>query len=286
MPSTWARQFPQSPPGTASRRARAPPHRAGSPSPPNRPARTAPAARRRRSGRPRRRRRALGGRRRDLGHWRIRETLRVEQRLGLEPGRPAPPDDLDLEAAPAGTVGRRERSRHVPQRDRFLDVVAVRARGHPADDRPVVPDRLVADDVGRLVGIRLDDECDEPALGTGLGLLLVRRAADELVVELDVALQAGLVERVDRAVLAIPRPVALLEPQRHQRPEPEQPDPVLLARGHQLVEQRTLVLGSDPQLVAELAAVVDPADERRDDPDLDPPEIHEAERRRWTGPRP
>ena len=44
---------------------------------------------------------------RRVGHWRIRRPWRVEQRLGLEPGRPAPPDDLDLEAVAARAVRRR-----------------------------------------------------------------------------------------------------------------------------------------------------------------------------------
>src|SRR6188768_2662087 len=38
-----------------------------------------------------------------------------------------------------------------------------------------------------------------------------------------------------------------------------------------------LIIGCDPQLVSELTAVVDPADEGRDDPDLDASEVHEAE---------
>ena len=64
-------------------------------------------------------------------------------------------------------------------------MVPVAARGDPADDRPVVPDRLVADDVGRIVGVGLDDERAQPPLrAAGRQLGLVGRAADELVVEL------------------------------------------------------------------------------------------------------
>ena len=83
--------------------------------------------------------------------------------------------------------------------------------------------------------------------------------------------------RVDRAVLAEPRPVALLEPERHQRPHPEQPQAVRLAGGHDPVEQRALVLGRDPQLVAEVARVVDPRQVGRDHPEVDLPERHERE---------
>jgi hypothetical protein len=32
-------------------------------------------------------------------------ALRVEQRFGLQPGRSASPDDLDLEASVAGAIG-------------------------------------------------------------------------------------------------------------------------------------------------------------------------------------
>ena len=104
------------------------------------------------------------------------DALRVEQRLRLEPGRPSPADDLDLEAGAARAVRRRELGRHVPERDRLPDVMPVPARGHPADDRAVVPDRLVADDVRRVVGVGFDDERDEPPLRAAGGFLgLVRR---------------------------------------------------------------------------------------------------------------
>ena len=101
---------------------------------------------------------------RPLGHSRIRQPVRVEQRLGLEPRRPAAADDLDLEAVAARAVRRRRAPRaRTRARCDWPDVVAVAARGDPADDLVVVPDRLVADDVGRVVRVGLDDERDEPS---------------------------------------------------------------------------------------------------------------------------
>src|SRR5688572_26304130 len=85
------------------------------------------------------------------------ETLGVEQRIRLKACGPPPADDLNLETAPARSLGRRELRRDIAQRDRLLDVVAVPARRHPADDLVVVPDRLVADDVRWRVRVRLHD---------------------------------------------------------------------------------------------------------------------------------
>ena len=107
---------------------------------------------------------AVGAPTRDLGHWRIRRPCGSKSGSRLEPGRPPAADDLDLEAVAARPVRRRERGRHVAERDRLPDVVAVAARRDPADDLAVVPDRLVADDVGRVVRIGLDDERDEAPL--------------------------------------------------------------------------------------------------------------------------
>ena len=158
-------------------------------------------------------------------------------------------------------------------------MVAVTARGHPADDLAVVPDGLVADDVGRVVRVGLDDEGHQsPSRPAGRDLGLVSGPSDELMIELDVVGDPALERGVDRPVFAEPRPVALLEPQRHEGAHPEQPDPVLGAGFHDPVEQRRLVFGRHPQLVAEVARVVDPADQRRDHPEVDPPEVHEPER--------
>ena len=111
-------------PGTACRRPTASSRRAGS-----RPRRESPAANA--IGRPSTTmrptsavapgagRRSAQESRRSLAHP---PAGRVEQRLGLEPGRPAPADDLDLEPAAAGAVGGRERGRHVAERDRRLHV--------------------------------------------------------------------------------------------------------------------------------------------------------------------
>ena len=156
----------------------------------------------------------------------------------------------------------------------------VTAGRDPADDRAVVPDRLVADHVGRVVsGSDIDDERDELAGRTGLHLLFDRGTADEVVVELEVAVDARFERCVDRPVLTEPCAEVLLQPQRHEGPEAEQPDAVLLAGRHQRVEQRPLVLRRDPHLVAEIAAVRQSPYPSRDRADLDLLEVHELERR-------
>ena len=87
----------------------------------------------------------------------------------------------------------------------------------------------------------------------------------------------GLERRVDRPVLPEPGAEQLLHAHRHQRPEPEQRHAVRLPGLPQHVEQRPLVLGRDPDLVAEVAAVRHPPDPGRDHADVDPPERHERE---------
>ena len=102
--------------------------------------------------------------------------------------------------------------------------------------------------------------------------------ADEVVIEPKVASDPGLGRRVDRPVLTEPCPVALLEPQGHQRPHPEQPQAVRLAGRHDPVEQLALVLGRDPQLIAEVTGVVDSGEKNGRHPEVDPSERHERER--------
>ena len=106
---------------------------------------------------------------------------------------------------------------------------------------------------------------------------LVGRPPDELVVEPDVPRDPALERRVDRPVLAEPRPVALFEPKRHQRAHPEEPQPVRLAGRHDPVEELALVLGRHPQLVAQVAGVVDAGQQDRGHAEVDPPERHERE---------
>ena len=101
-----------------------------------------------------------------------------------------------------------------------------------------------------------------------------------VVIEPEVAGDARLERRVDRAVLAEPGPVALLQSQRHQRAHPEQPQPVRLTGGHDPVEEHLLVFRRDPQLVAEIAGVVDAPQVDRDHAHVHAPERHERERLR------
>ena len=87
----------------------------------------------------------------------------------MRAGRRRPMISISNAGTVAGRVG--QRRRHVAQRDRLPDVMAVAAGGDPADDLVAVPDRLVADDVGRVVRIGLDDEGHEPPLRPGRDLL-------------------------------------------------------------------------------------------------------------------
>ena len=74
------------------------------------------------------RRAALGGRRRDLGHWRIRRPSGSNSGSGWSrAGRRRPMISIS-KPSPPGPSGVGERRRHVPQRDRLPDVVAVAAR--------------------------------------------------------------------------------------------------------------------------------------------------------------
>ena len=100
------------------------------------------------------------------------------------------------------------------------------------------------------------------------------------MIQAEVAGDARLHRRIDRAVFAEPGPVALLQPQRHQRAHAEQPQPVRLPGGHDPVEQDGLVFRRDPQLVAEIAGVVDAPQVDRDHAHVDMPERHERERLR------
>ena len=127
---------------------------------------------------------------------------------------------------------------------------------HPSG--PLVPDRFVADHVGRLVGIRFHLEVRQvPLRWVGR---LERGAADEVVIELDVPVHPCLERREDRPVLAEPRAEHLLQAHRQQRPHTEQTDAVWLAGGHEHIEHVTLVFGRHPELVAEITGVGHPSD--------------------------
>ena len=97
-----------------------------------------------------------------LGHWRIRRPCGSNSGSGWSrAGRRRPMISISNPAPPGPSGVARAVGTYPSAIDR-LDVVAVAARRDPADDRAVVPDRLVADDVGRVVRIGLDDERDEP----------------------------------------------------------------------------------------------------------------------------
>ena len=151
----------------------------------------------------------------------------------------------------------------------------IRAGRHPAHHRPVVPDRLVADDVGRFRRIGGDVEVAERPSRAARQLRLHRGAADEVVIELERSVHSRLYRRVDRTVLACPGTEHLLHAQRHQRPESEQADAAWLPGLPQQIEQCSLVLRCDPDLVAKIPGVGHPADVGGDHPDVDPAERQE-----------
>ena len=144
----------------------------------------------------------------------------IEHRRAL--GLRAPPlaDDLDLE-----TLGRSGQwRRNIAERERALHAVPVSARGHPADDAPLVPYRLIADGVGIL---RIDAEGDEPQRAAALFFLERGGAADEFALaEIDEASEPRLVRTIDGTVLAGPAAEALLDAQGVQRPAAEEPQSV------------------------------------------------------------
>ena len=81
------------------------------------------------------------------------------------------------------------------------------------DDVAVVPDWLVADDVGTVAPrLGVDSPCEQTTLGPRCLCCRQRIAADEVAfVELHEAAEAGLVRVVDRPILAAPRTKALVE---------------------------------------------------------------------------
>ena len=95
--------------------------------------------------------------------------------------------------------------------------------------------------------------------------------------EIDEPVEAGLRGGVLRPVLPHPRPVRLLEPERHHRPHPEGLHPVRLpGRGERLMEG-DLVRRVHVDLVAEVARVAQAADERGDEAHLHLARVEEAE---------
>ena len=158
--------------------------------------------------------------------------------------------------------------------------MSVPAGGHPADDLVGVPDRLVADDVGRLVWIGLHHQGHQPPGRADRRLRLEGRPPDEVVVQLHDVGHPRLKRGIDGTVLAEPRAVALLEPKRQKRPDAEQAQAVGLTKPDKVVEQRPLDLRRHPQLVTELARIRQPTDLGRDHPDVHPADVHEPERLR------
>ena len=134
---------------------------------------------------------------------------------------------------------------------------------------PVDPDRLVAEaDRPRVV----EDEAAQPLARAGRLRRDERVAAEEVarLVERDREPEARLVRRLVRGDVARPDAVALLEPERVDRPVAGGDHPVRRARPSQSVAQSAAaVLGRRVQLPAELADVGDPQREERHAADRD-----------------
>ena len=160
--------------------------------------------------------------------------------------------------------------------------MGVPAAGDPADHALAigsgVPHGLVADHIGRVIGIGIDDEHRQLALRPARGAFgLDGGAADELVIELQDAVHPRLERGVDRPVLAEPGAEVLLEAHRDQGPEPEQAHVELVARLPQQVEEVALVLGLHPDLVPEIAGVRHARQPDRGHAEVDRAERHERE---------
>src|SRR5215207_8840521 len=181
------------------------------------------------------------------------QAFGVDGWLSLDPRRAADADHLDLEPV-VDVTG--ELGGDVAPRQRHRAVVRVATAGDPADHPIVVPDRLVADHIGRVAGVDIELEHHQRALGSAaVALGLDRLAADVVVLELEIPVHAGFEWCVDRAVLAEPRAEVLLEPHRDQGAETEQLHAVRLTGRPDQVEQVALVLGRTPDLVAEVTGV-------------------------------
>src|SRR5271170_1701121 len=202
-----------------------------------------------------------------------RRPSRIISRSGEPHGGPPFADDFDLEAR----LRRRVLFLDIAHRERLANAVPVAARGDPADDAAVAPDRLVADRVGV---VRLDREGRQPQLAAGLLLQSRRLTADEIVLaKLDETAEPRLVRTVDRPIFARPRAEALLQPQRRQRPAAELDQTEWFAGGEQECVQRALIFRANPDFVAEFAREADASDQGRNHADVNLPEREEGERR-------
>ena len=157
--------------------------------------------------------------------------------------------------------------------------MGVATRGDPPDDLAVVPDRLVADDVGAITPwVGVDSPCEQTTLRPLCLGCRQRLAADEVaLVELHEAAEAGLVRVVDRPILAAPRAKALVEAKRIERVQAEQPQAQVFTFALQQVERRPLSTRRHPELITQVAGERDPPAPHGDRTQVELAEVHEPE---------
>ena len=121
-------------------------------------------------------------------------------------------------------VGRRQRRRHIAQRQGVADAVPEGARSDPADGFAVVPDRFIADRIGVR---RLHPEASTAAARRrcSFSAAAAARPMKSSFLEVDEAPEARLEGTVDGPVLPRPRAEALFDAHGIERAAAEELEP-------------------------------------------------------------
>src|SRR5579863_2255893 len=167
------------------------------------------------------------------------------------------PEDVNLEAH---ALARQFRG-HVAGREALVEAVAIGPGSDVTDSRTILHDGLVTDDLRIGVAELHDDEATTRAV-----LTLGERggAPGELRLgEVDEAIEAGFARGVIGPEVLVEGAIAFLEAQRGQGPAAEVRKSELAPRLPQLIVKCREVVGSGPDLVAELARKSSAREDRR-----------------------
>ena len=140
-----------------------------------------------------------------------------------------------------------------------------------------MPHRFVADHISGIGWINVDDKRDEATIRAFRHLDLVRRTADELVIEFDVGGDARFNRRVNRAVLAEPGAEAFFQPQGKQCAQTKEFDDELFTGRHDAIKEGDLILGRDPKFISQITRIREATDHGRDHAAFDLAKRHERE---------
>ena len=136
-----------------------------------------------------------------------------------------------------------------------------------------MPDRFIAD--GVCVG-RIDLEGDQSQCAAAFLLFGGRTADEPVLLEIDESIEASFEGPIDGAKFARPAAEALFDPHGIERSPAEQLQPVLAAGLDQLIVERALIVGGDPDLEAVVAGEGHPPHVARNHADFHAPEGHEG----------